>query len=247
MFPNLFTLRRYYWRFKAKPKATFCEKPVSDSLHEVEEIKKLCEESDILLAVNFTRRWDPKVIELRKKIINGHLGEIRSVVGYYNKGILNNGSHMIDMLLNLFGPLEVIMSNYAVNDYFVDDPSVSALLNTSSGVPIHLVTGNASDYALFEVDIIGSKKFDHERWGLNWTSRSVVESKRFKGYKNLDTQKYDKGSYLEAMIGAADNIYKSVTEGRPLLCTGVEAFKVQSICKDLAEMAMSNMNSRYIK
>lgn len=74
------------------PKLIFCEKPLGNTYDEAVDIKNMCEKAGVLLAVNHTRRWDPKVIELRNKIANGILGEIRSVVCYYNKGVLNNGS-----------------------------------------------------------------------------------------------------------------------------------------------------------
>jgi predicted dehydrogenase len=226
---------------KLKPKLIFCEKPLANTYEEAIDIKKMCEQANVLLAVNHTRRWDPKVIELKNDIATGGLGKIRSVVGYYNKGVLNNGSHMIDLLLNLFGSLNVVTAISAVNDYFKDDPTVTALLNTNSGIPVHLVAAHASDYALFELEIIGSKKTITIRDGsLNWSSREIVENTRFKGYKNLEKDKYSEGGHLEAMIEAVKNIYNVITKGEQLLCTGHEACAAHKVCGDLLEMALLN-------
>ena len=90
---------------KLKPKLIFCEKPLASKYEESVDIKNKCKKAGVLLAVNHNRRWDPKVIELRNDIAAGRIGELRSVVGYYNKGILNNGSHMVDLLFNLFRSL----------------------------------------------------------------------------------------------------------------------------------------------
>jgi predicted dehydrogenase len=230
---------------KLKPKLIFCEKPLANTYDEAVDIKNMCEQAGVLLAVNHTRRWDPKVIELRNKIAKGDLGEVRSVVGYYNKGVLNNGSHMVDLLLNLFGSLNVITAIRAMNDHFKDDLTVSALLDTKSGLPIHLVGAHASDYAFFELEVIGSKQCVTMRdGGFNWSSRKVFENIRFKGYKNLKKDKYSKGKYFQAMIGAVENIYNAITKGEKLLCTGQEACAAQKICHDLSRIALLNINNR---
>ena len=226
---------------KLNPKLIFCEKPLADTHHEILEIKNMCKEAGVLLAVNYTRRWDPAVIELRREISQGELGEIRSVVGYYNKGILNNGSHMIDLLLYLFGSLNVVTSFSPVRDYFDDDPSVNALLNTSSGLPVHLVATHAADYALFELEVIGSVKAITMRdGGLNWSSRSVITNPRFKDYKSLKRDEYVNGRIIEAMLYAVGNIYDSLTEGKELLCSGKEASEASKICFELLEKATQN-------
>ena len=226
------------------PKLIFCEKPLAKNYQDAVDIKNICHKSGVLLAVNYTRRWDPKVIELKNSILKGEFGEIRSVVGYYNKGVLNNGSHMLDILFNIFGSLNIQTSISAFNDFFEDDPTVTALLSTNSGLPIHLVATHAHDYTLFELEIIGSKKTVTMRdGGLNWSSRAIVNNSRFNGYKNLDKDKYSKGKYLEAMTIAVENIYDVITKGNELLCTGHEACEVHKICSDLSEMSMLNSNN----
>ena len=117
---------------RLKPKLIFCEKPIANTYEEAIEIKKMCEQANVLLAVNHIRRWDPNVIELKNKIEKGCFGEIRSLVGYYNKGILNNGADMIELLIILVGSLNVVAAFGAVNDYFKDDPTVSAIVSINS-------------------------------------------------------------------------------------------------------------------
>ncbi len=228
-----------------RPKVIFCEKPLANNYLDAVKIKELCIGAGVKLAVNHSRRWDPRVIELRDEISSGKLGEIRSVIGFYNKGVLNNGSHMIDLIFNLFDSLNVISAISAVNDYFEDDPTVTALLKTDLGMPIHLVAAHASEYALFELEIIGSKKNIRMRdGGLNWSSRSIVENPRYPGYKNLSNDKYTEGSYQEAIANAVENIYKAITQGDKLLCTGHEACQAHKICRDLLEKTNYRKDTR---
>ena len=219
---------------KIKPKVIFCEKPLSNNYKHAVKIKEMCKNAGVELAVNHSRRWDPKVIELRDEIATGGLGDIRSVIGFYNKGVLNNGSHMIDLLFNLFDSLNIVSAISAVNDYFEDDPTVTALLKTNSGMPVHLVAAHASEYALFELEIIGSKKTIRMRdGGLNWSNRRIIENPRYPGYKNLSNDQYVEGSYHEAMANAVENIYKATIQGDKLLCTGHEACEAHKICREL--------------
>lgn len=231
---------------KLKPKLIFCEKPLANKYNDAVDIKNMCNKAGVLLAVNYSRRWDPKVVELKNDISSKKFGEVRSVIGYYNKGILNNGSHMIDLLTYLFGSLKIEKANSAVNDYFDDDPSITALLNTNSGVPIHLVTAHALDYSLFELEIIGSKRTKTMRdGGLSWSSRSIVKNLRFEGHKKLEKDQYFKGEYLKSMSFAVKNIYNAITKGDQLLCTGEEACKAHKICFDLFKTTLFNNRNKY--
>lgn len=229
---------------KLKPKLIFCEKPLANKYNDAVDIKNMCNKAGVLLAVNYSRRWDPKVVELKNDIAAKKLGEVRSIIGYYNKGIFNNGSHMIDLLTYLFGSLKIEKATSAVNDYFDDDPTITALLNTNSGVPVHLVGTNALDYSLFELEIIGSKKTKTMRdGGLSWSTRNIAKNLRFKGYSKLEKDQYFKGEYLKSMLFAVKNIYNAIIKGHQLSCTGEEACEAHKICFDLFKIT-SLSNSR---
>ena len=55
----------------------------------------------------------PDVLRLRDELAAGHWGEVRSVSATYNKGVLNNGGHLIDLLHLLLGPLDVVVTGPA--------------------------------------------------------------------------------------------------------------------------------------
>ena len=63
-------------------KAIFCEKTLSYSLEEAEEIIKLCQESNVILGVNYILRWDNLNIEIKNLIDNNAIGKIYTMVGY---------------------------------------------------------------------------------------------------------------------------------------------------------------------
>ena len=49
-----------------KPKLIFCEKPLTENFSTSQEITSLCKKENIILVVNFLRRWDPFIKILKR-------------------------------------------------------------------------------------------------------------------------------------------------------------------------------------
>ena len=221
------------------PKLIFCEKPITTSLLDTKRLVEACKNANVMMAVNHTRRWDPAVSELQAEILSGRRGELRSIIGIYNKGILNNGSHMLDLLHFLVGPVSVINVGKPVNDYLPNDPTIPVWLENEQGVPIHLVCAHAQDYAFFELQLIFSLGvLIMEEGGLYWRERHAVESTTFKGYRKLDDGTRHAGEYPYAMIKAIDNIYRAINRGDSLVSSGESALLAQRMCEKIKQMAL---------
>ncbi len=223
---------------QSQPRLIFCEKPLAPTAAEAEAIVKACETAGVLLAVNHTRRWAPDVREFGRQLATGEHGEVRSISARYGKGVLNNGSHLLDLLSFWLGPLELLSAGRAVHDFWPDDPTVPALLAASSGICISIGCAYAADYSLFEVELVTSTAvIAMEDGGLAWRLRLPGPSTQFAGYKTLDAGRRLPGRYLEAMVGAADNIYDGLLNDAPLLSTGSTALVAQRLCETLRNEA----------
>ena len=223
------------------PKVIFCEKPMTTSLKDSQNIVYECKKRNILLAINYTRSWDPSVLQLKKDILSNKWGELRSMSGIYNKGVLNNGSHMLDLIYNIVKDIKLISVGKAVFDFFEDDPTVPVFLESASSVPIQLATAHARDYALFELQFIFSKGvLTMEEGGFTWRTRKVEPSQTFSGYNLLNKGIFNKGMYEQAMSLAVDNIYNAISYDEPLFKTGQDALRVQSLCEQIKTMALTN-------
>lgn len=226
---------------RLQPKLIFCEKPVTTSLAETERLVAACSKANIPLAVNYTRRWDPDISELQADMQAGRWGQLRSVVGFYNKGILNNGSHMLDLLHLLVGPLDVVKVGKPIHDFFPNDPTVPVWLGGANGLPVHLACGHAEDYAIFELQMVFSLGvLTMEEGGMYWRERRAVNSETFKGYRMLDVGIRRAGEYPSAMLGAVDNIYRAITQGDVLASTGESALAAQRICERIKQLALAS-------
>lgn len=221
------------------PRLIFCEKPVTDSAAKSERLIEHCAKAGIFLAVNHNRRWDPHIDHLYVEMQSGKWGALRSVVGIYNKGVLNNGTHMLDLLNRLLGPLAIVSVGKLVHDYFAEDPSVPVCLSSSDGVPVQLVCGHASDYAIFELQLIfEAGMVSIEDGGKAWRERHPEASGDFLGYRFLDAGTCRIGGDERCMVRAVDNIHRTVVFGDALSSTGDTALAAQLLGDRIRALAM---------
>ncbi len=226
------------------PKLIFCEKPVCSDIAQTQSLVQQCSDQGVLLAVNHNRRWDPEVTRLRDQFKAGHWGTIRSVTGQYNKGVLNNGSHLIDLLQDLLGPLTLTDCGTPCFDYLESDPSVPAHLVSDAGVPIALTCGDASDYSLFELQVVTQRGvIAMEDGGLRWRTRLSAPSPQFAGYRALEPGAICEGGYLQTMTNAVANIYRAVTSAEALASTGSSALSAQRICQQILNRSAQSHQS----
>lgn len=217
-----------------RPRLIFCEKPVTPTVVQTAALVARCARAGVPLAVNHTRRWAPDVRRLATELRTGVWGAVRSAVGTYNKGVLNNGSHLVDLLHQLLGPLTLLQAGVAVADFWPDDPTVPALLQTETGVPVHLSTAHAGDAAIFELRLVCQKAvITMEDGGLMWRVRRVMASPHFAGYRVLDDGERIDGEVLQATAAAVANLHDHLISGVHLASTGHTALAAQRLCEQI--------------
>ena len=136
-------------------RAIFCEKPVASRLDEADAVVRACEERNIILAINHTRRWTPNFNTARELLLAGRLGKIQSAVAHYGGGVGNIGTHLFDLLRFLFGEAEAVT---ALADWNSDgDPDISGYLEFAAGFGCHIVANDTRAHYFFEIDVIGAE------------------------------------------------------------------------------------------
>lgn len=90
------------------PTAILCEKPLSYDIEEARDIVDVCREGNCRLYVNYIRRSDPGVAEVKRRLLEGDIAcPVKGVV-WYSKGLLNNGSHFFNLLKYWLGDMHEI-------------------------------------------------------------------------------------------------------------------------------------------
>lgn len=165
-------------------KAVYVEKPMAMTVAECKEMIKVCKEYNVPLFVAYYRRAQDKFIKIKEMIDSKEIGEIRSFNYLYTSkaqtvnpnrpwlltgeisggGVLyDNGSHIIDMLIYLFGEVEMasgISANqskvFEVND--VTSGFIKFKNHIQGSIQFSL-NGNEDRDELLIIGSLGSLKF----------------------------------------------------------------------------------------
>ena len=135
-----------------------CEKPVADRLDDVRRLRARQRTARSVVLVNYMRRFLPAFRSLRGRILRWREEGVRlvDVVLRYQRGLLNNGGHALDLLQYLFAcpiALSGLRVEAAVADAFVDDPTVSGTLEFL-GATVKLVGLPTPPSGTFEIDLV---------------------------------------------------------------------------------------------
>jgi predicted dehydrogenase len=218
-------------------KLVFTEKPLAINLHEAQEIVALYGEGKISVAVNYSRRYVPEFDEIRKQIIEGSYGKFLHGVGYYGKGLLHNGSHLVDLLCFFFGKdIHDVIPIGSVDDYYPDDKSVSGVIRFRDSSYFVLQCVDCNHYTVFEVDLLFEKKrIRITDLGAAIEEYDILENQVYPGYRNIVKVKHSNTSLDKALYYSADNIYLHLTQGEPLKCTMQDGYRTLEVCMKIRE------------
>lgn len=215
-----------------KVKLVFSEKPLAIDILEANNIREIYKTKGIPLMVNYSRRFVPEFNQLRLNIKNGLYGKFITGMGYYGKGILHNGSHMIDLLRFLLGEIENTTLIDSVSDYSDIDPSVSGIIMLADKKRFYMQNINHHLYTIFELDFLFEKKrIRIVDSGFIIEEYSIEKNELFVDYKNITSlKKTIKTKLGRSMYYAANNIYNYLKKTEKLQSPIDEAYKTMEVC-----------------
>lgn len=216
----------------------FCEKPLTSNISSSRQMVAAYAARRRPLAVNYIRRWDSEVQALKAEIESGAWGRLLAARGLYTKGIFANGSHLVDLLHFLFGPLAPVSVSDLVDDSLPDDPTLSASLRTPAGALVTLTAGDRRCYTVFELDLLFEKgRVSFAESGFKVCRRRVVDDARFDGYRVLEPAEWRDTGLDSAILAAVGNIHAALAGDAPLASTGETALLAHETCAALVRMA----------
>ena len=88
------------------PRMLLLEKPVAPNAESAERLRSVClRRPDLVVAVNYIRRFLPVVLQLQAQMQTGTFGQLLHGHLVYGKGLLSNGSHFVNLAEAWLGPL----------------------------------------------------------------------------------------------------------------------------------------------
>lgn len=219
-----------------QPKAILCEKPLSYELHQAREIVAACTRHDCELYLNFFRRAEPGVAEIRARLLDGRIGKPVKGVVWYSKGLFNGGVHFLDLLQNLLGEVTVTRVLSPGRLWQGNDPEPDVEVTFAAGRVLFLAA-RAEEFFHSTLELIAPNgRLSYELGGACIVWQGIENDPRFPGYVRLR-------EHCETLPADFDRIQWHVAEqlataldGRPShLCTGAEALRTQEILDIIKE------------
>lgn len=222
---------------KYHPKLILCEKPVVSTAGEADRLAAAARKSGIPILVNYPRRFERDVQEIRAAIARGAFGNIVSGRAIYSKGTVHNGSHVIDLCRYFFGELKSFSVHYRINDYKADDPITGAFLTFERCPQFYLIAGDERAYSSFEFDVVGeTKRATIVNEGFEFlTTEEVRPDPIYAGYRILKALPRKKMSWDRALYAAVGHAVAHLEKKTPLISDVFNAIKTHRACLALVK------------
>jgi predicted dehydrogenase len=136
-------------------KHVFCEKPLCLTLDDAIAAVAACKDAGVVLGIGHERRFEPAIMDLRKRIANGELGTILQIEGNFSQdkffalppdnwrlskelapcGPLSaTGIHLVDLAIAILGPAESVLARLnTLASNFANGDSLAIMLGFKGG------------------------------------------------------------------------------------------------------------------
>ena len=218
-------------------KGILCEKPIATTIEDADRMIKACDDNGVALAVDHTRRWNPRYHKVRDAVRSGAIGSLGTIVatlGGPRAMLFANGTHLIDMVCffaesqptQVFARLEDGYESYAAytsisNKDPANDPALSGFILFENGVRA-MYCGEKNTFGMFSFQLSGP---DGQVYVNDSTSTLVVSDpdKSFGQPKRKilpgQYQVHGIAAAYQELIDVIENGGESVSSGREALKT----------------------------
>ncbi|MDD5299054.1 MAG: Gfo/Idh/MocA family oxidoreductase [Gallionella sp.] len=221
-------------------RAVLVEKPLGVDLAAATAFVEECNKRGIAGAVNFPRRYDPELMLLANGGLVESIGRPQVVFGTYGNGLRNNGSHLIDLVSMLLGPV-VDAHPVLEGRCFAEGPIAG-----DSNFPFNIILQNDlvaaiqplafSAYREVSLDIWGERgrmQFLHE--SLTLLNTPVADNRQLAGAREL---LYEASTQRSSGLGRAlylayDNLAAVLRGDANLLCPLENGLSTMRIVENL--------------
>lgn len=152
-----------------RPRTILCEKPLAYETAAAWAMVNACTSEQVPLYVNFIRRADPGVREVKSRLESGQITPPFKAVVWYSKGLLHNGSHFADLLTFWFGPICGVQLIHRGRTWaeFDAEPDFKIVFSQGSAI---FCSAQEEHYSHYTVEIVAANgRLRYEQGGeLSW-------------------------------------------------------------------------------
>lgn len=210
----------------AHPRAILCEKPLSFELDEAQEIVALCCSHGCQLFVNYMRRTEGGVAEVKRRLSEGRIGLPARGVVWYSKGLFNNGSHFLNLLQYWLGEVTrfLVVDSGRLWDGLDPEPDLVLYFQHGKMLFIAAQEENFSHYTIELIAPNGRLRYEQSGERILW--QGTIKDAACDGYTILDPdEEIIETNFMRLQWHVAEQL-AAYLHGRPAqICSGTEALQ----------------------
>jgi predicted dehydrogenase len=170
-----------------KPKLILCEKPLSYDPIDARTMVQACEDQGVALYVNYIRRSDAAVIEIRRRLKEGQIATPVKGICWYSKGFLHNGSHFFNLLEYWLGPMQdtQLIAQGRLWDNTDPEPDVQVTFRDGR---VLFVAAQEESFSHYSIELLaknGRLRYEQGGQRVEWQAAGVGA---LKGYRVLSNE-----------------------------------------------------------
>ncbi len=207
-------------------RAILSEKPLAYDAAQGAAIERLCRDKNCDLFVNYMRRSDPGVIEVKRRLDSGAIQTpIRGVV-WYSKGLIHNGSHFFNLLQYWLGSMKEFGIIRPGRLWAGEDPEPDVQVEFDHGT-ITFLAAQEEDFSHYTVELIARNgRLRYEDGGRTILWQPAVPDPSLEGYTVLrSTPEVVPSDMKRSQWNVAAELAEAL-DGRPAhLCDGSDGLR----------------------
>lgn len=208
------------------PAAILCEKPLAYVIEDAREMQKVCTARNCRLYVNYMRRSDSGVMEIKRRMQCGQIALPVKGVAWYSKGLFNNGSHFFNLLQYWLGEVQnfKIIESGRLWDGIDPEPDLRV---TFAGGTIQFLAAQEENFSHYTVELIAQNgRLRYEQGGVRIAWQATVKDNACEGYIVLDPiEEIIPTSLDRIQWHVVDQLAKSLHGQDAYICSGEDALQ----------------------
>jgi predicted dehydrogenase len=223
------------------PKMIIVEKPFCYNYREALQVYQKCMKREIVLVVNYTRRFCLSIQSLKNEFDCLKYGKIKACNILYVRGFIRDACHAIDLCNYFFGEFRQgnILGNRmnSYEDYSKDDLTLPVWMEFENCPNVYFTPIDGNDMSIFEFDILTEQAriqlVDHFR------QTKIYEKNDSCIYGNFSSLSYENVSVFDNNLETSlyylyfNSFAYLKGQNKQLISSGRDALKVQEIYRRL--------------
>jgi predicted dehydrogenase len=203
-----------------------CEKPLAYDVDEARSMVEACAEREVALYVNYMRRADSGVIDVKCRLDSGAIGAPVKAVVWYSKGFLHNGSHFFSLLDYWLGPMQrwKLLSRGRSLDSGDAEPDVEVQFARGAALFLAAWEDAYSHYTVELVTPTGRLRYEQGGALIQW--QGVARDPQLQRYSRLAAEpEVIQSGMARYQFNVATQLARAGAGQRAELCTGADALR----------------------